>query len=154
MATEVRYKYDDLFAEARHRTEMECITMPQPGDGVPGGDVRNVVGVMEEADAVFTNATLARGAAAIYPSLRIAISPANGLIVEAAGTDKGVVFNFVDNRLGINDMVVIQVNLKTALLHFVLYEWFTMFPARADIAKKYMDLYAHAVSGIKRSIIQ
>lgn len=154
MAVEVKYKYTDLFDEARHRTEMESLTIPQSAEGVPGNDVRNVVGVMEDTDSVFARNTLARGASYIYPSVRIALDKDQGLLIQEEGAENGVVFNFTTNRIKANDLVVLGVNLKTALLYFVLFEWFTMFPSRSDIAQKYNALYEKAINGIKRSIIQ
>ncbi len=151
---ELLYKYLDAFDEAKHRTEMESVTMPQTIEGAPSSDVRAVLGVMDERDHVFVRASLGRAASAIFPALRIALDKTEGIEIMSEGADNGVEFKFASDRVRANDTVVLGVNLKTALLYYILYEWFTMFPQRHDIADKYVGLYDKSVHGIKRSIIQ
>ncbi len=151
---EVKYKYSDAFDEAKHRTEMESVTLPQAIEGAPTTEVRPVVGIMEDRDEVFVRNTLARAGSDVFPALRIALAASDGIVVEDAGSDNGVVFTFKSDRIRANDSVVLGVNLKTALLYYILYEWFTMFPQRQDIAQKYLANYQKALHGLKRSIIQ
>lgn len=151
---EVKYVYTDALSEATHRTEMEAITMPQSIEGAPSSGARAVLGIMDARDAVFVRSTMARAASEIFPSLRIALNKENGLTIEDEGSSNGVVFSFKDDRIKPNDAVVVGVNLKTAILYYILFEWFTMFPQRTDIAKKYHDLFLNSISGLKRSIIQ
>jgi len=153
MVYEFVIDFDSLFEYVQTLSQKEAKTIPTPPreEGFITQDVEAVTGVIEDRDRPYIKSQAYNASAEIYDALSPAL--AKGFSFTPFG-EGSVAFTVLQERVSENKVAVLETRVKMAMGSYILANWFSSYPQRADIAERYGALFQKEKDEVFRLLLK